>query len=141
MNDKIINPGELTPSVLIDLMKNRSLSVEQLKEIIPMTNEFISGLCNALVAEIQSGKDSHITALKTLEESIKTLGEIGKVENCSEEIKVLVIEKISEIARIIYEMQRVHGNNSFKFLYLILGCLFTIVISVLIPSGSKSQEK
>ena len=128
---------------LIELMKNGKLSIEQLKAIIPMTTNFIKELCGALKEEITNSRQSHIEAVQTLGKSIDALKEIGKVEDCSDDIKKAVIERISDISNMVREMQKAHEDNSDKRALIamsILGMLATLVIILSSNSNQKTNE-
>ena len=58
---------------LIELMKNGKLSIEQLKEIVPVTTNFIKELCRALKEEIVNSRQSYIEAVQTQGKAVDAL--------------------------------------------------------------------
>lgn len=116
---------------LIELMKNGSLSIEQLKELIPMTTGFLTNLCEALKDEISKSHQSHIESLKVLGSAIDALKDLGKIENCSDDIKKDILDKILEISKWVKDLQQVHEENSNKLklgMYAIAGAIVAIVL-------------
>ncbi len=116
---------------LIELMKNGSLSIEQLKGLIPMTTGFLTNLCEALKDEISKSHQSHIESLKVLGSAIDALKDLGKIENCSDDIKKDILDKILEISKWVKDLQQVHEDNSNKLklgMYAIAGAIVAIVL-------------
>ena len=118
---------------LIELMKNGSLSIEQLKELVPMTTGFLTKLCEALKEEISNSHQSHIESIKVLGSAIDALKDLGKIENCSDDIKKEIIDKIYEISKWVRGLQQVHEENSKQLkweMLAIAGAIFAIVLAV-----------
>ena len=126
---------------IIDLMKNGTLSIEQLKELVPMTTGFLKELCEALKEEISNSRQSHAQAVQALGKAIDALKEIGKLENCSDEVKLSVIEKIHEIGKTIAELQKTHEDNSNKRAWGILSIIGTIAALIFLLSSNNNQKQ
>ena len=124
---------------LIELMQKGSLSIEQLKELVPLTTEFVKSFCIVLKEELQNRKECHVEVVKILGDAIKTLGEIGKIEDCSDEVKMVVIEKIATISSLINSLQRNHEDNSKQNLMRITAVLGSIALIVICLSGNNKK--
>ena len=125
---------------LIELMQKGSLSIEQLKELVPLTTEFVKSFCIVLKEELQNRKECHVEVVKILGDAIKTLGEIGKIEDCSDEVKMVVIEKIATISSLINSLQRNHEDNSKQNLMRITAVLGSIALIVICLSGNNKKQ-
>ncbi|SDN63913.1 hypothetical protein SAMN04487900_101214 [Prevotella communis] len=125
---------------LIELMQKGSLSIEQLKELVPLTTEFVKSFCVVLKEELQNRKECHVEVVKILGDAIKTLGEIGKIEDCSDEVKMVVIEKIATISSLINSLQRNHEDNSKQNLMRITAVLGSIALIVICLSGNNKKQ-
>ena len=125
---------------LIELMQKGSLSIEQLKELVPLTTEFVKSFCVVLKEELQNRKECHVEVVKILGDAIKTLGEIGKIEDCSDEVKMVVIEKIATISSLINSLQRNHEDNSKQNLMRITAVLGSIALIVICLSGNNKND-
>lgn len=124
---------------LIELMQKGSLSIEQLKELVPLTTEFVKSFCVVLKEELQNRKECHIEVVKILGDAIKTLGEIGKIEDCSDEVKMAVIEKIATISSLINDLQKNYEDNSKQSIMRITAVLGSIALIVLCLSGNSKK--
>lgn len=126
---------------LIELMKNGSLSIEQLKELVPMTTGFLTKLCEALKEEISNSHQSHIESIKVLGSAIDALKDLGKIENCSDDIKNDIRNKICEIAKWVRDLQQVHEENSKQLKWGMLAIAGTIFAIVLAAARNDNQNK
>lgn len=126
---------------LIDLMKYGTLSIEQLKELVPMTTDFLKELCCALKEEIANSRQSHIEALQTLGKAIDVLRDIGKVENCSDDIKKAIIDRIGEISSTIRELQKIHEDNSSKRAWGVLSIIGAVAALIFLLSSNSNQKQ
>ena len=99
---------------LLNQMKHHQLSFEQIKEMFPLTTDFLKEFASAFKEESNNLSKSHSDALETLRHAIDALKEIGKVENCSDEVKKSILDKIYEISKMVYELQHEHEKNSNK---------------------------
>ena len=124
---------------LIELMQKGSLSIEQLKELVPLTTEFVKSFCIVLKEELQNRKECHVEVVKILGDAIKTLGEIGKIENCSDEVKMAVIEKIATISSLINDLQINYEDNSKQNIMRITAVLGSIALIVICLSGNNKK--
>ena len=124
---------------LIELMQKGSLSIEQLKELVPLTTEFIKSFCMVLKEELQNRKECHIEVVKILGDAIKTLGEIGKIEDSSDEVKMAVIEEVATIASLIKDLQRNYEDNSKQNIMRITAVLGSIALIVIWLSGNNKN--
>lgn len=126
---------------LIELMKNGSLSIEQLKELVPMTTGFLTSLCEALKEEISKSHQSHVESIKVLGDAIDALKDLGKIENCSDDIKKDIIDKIYDISKWVRDLQQVHEENSKQLKWGMLAITGAIVAIVLAVSCNNNQSK
>ena len=126
---------------LIELMKNGSLSIEQLKEIVPMTTSFLTNLCEALKAEISNSHQGHLESIKVLGSAIDALKDLGKVENCSDEVKKDILDKICEISKWVRDLLQVHEENSKQLKWGMLAIAGAIIAIVLKVSSNDNQNK
>lgn len=125
---------------LFELMQKSSLSIEQLKELVPLTTEFVKSFCMVLKEELQYRKECHIEVVKILGDAIKTLGEIGKIEDCSDEVKMAVIEKIATISSLINDLQKNYEDNSKQNIMRITALLGSIALIVICLSGNNKND-
>ena len=125
---------------LIELMRKGSLSIEQLKELVPLKTEFIKSFCVVLKEEFQNRKECHIEVVKILGEAIKSLGEIGKIEECSDEVKMAVIENIATISSLINDLQRNYEDSSKQNIMRITAVLGSIALIVIYLSGNNKKQ-
>lgn len=128
-------------SELIELMKNGSLSIEQLKELVPMTTGFLTNLCEALKEEISNSHKSHIESINVLNSTIDALKDLGKIENCSDDIKKDILDRICEIAKWVRDLQQVHEENSKQLKWGMLAIAGAIIAIVLSVSSNEYQIK
>lgn len=126
---------------LIELMKNGSLSIEQLKELVPMTTGFLTSFCEALKEEISKSHQSHVESIKVLGDAIDALKDLGKIENCSDDIKKDIIDKIYDISKWVRDLQQVHEENSKQLKWGMLAITGAIVAIVLAASCNNNQSK
>lgn len=124
---------------LIELMQKDSLSIEQLKELVPLTTEFIKSFCLVLKEELQNRKECHNEVVKILGDAIKTLGEIGKIEDSSDEVKMAVIENIATISSLINGLQRNYEDSSKQNIMRITAVLGSIALIIICLSGSNKK--
>ena len=126
---------------LIELMKNGTLSIEQLKELVPMTTGFLTNFCEALKEEISNSHQGHLESIKVLGSAIDALKDLGKVENCSDEVKKDILDKICEISKWVRDLQQVHEENSKQLKWGMLAIAGAIVAIVLAASSNDNQNK
>ena len=91
--------------------------------------------------EISNSRQSHAEAVQALGKAIDALKEIGKLENCSDEVKLSVIEKIHEIGKTIAELQKTHEDNSNKRAWGILSIIGTIAALIFLLSSNNNQKQ
>ena len=126
---------------LIELMKKGTLSIEQLKQLVPMTTGFLTNLCEALKEEISNSHQSQIETIKVLGDAIDALKDLGKIENCPDDIKKDILDKIYEISKWVKDLQQVHEENSKQLKWGMLAIAGTIVAIVLKASLNDNQNK
>lgn len=126
---------------LIELMKKGSLSIEQLKELVPMTTSFLTNLCEALKEEISQSNQSYVESIKVLGDAINALKDLGKIENCSDDIKKDILNKIYEISQWVRDLQQVHEENSKQLKWGVLAIAGAIIAIVFSASLSSNQIK
>lgn len=106
-----------------------------------MTTGFLTNLCEALKEEISNSHQSHIESIKVLNSSIDALRDLGKIENCSDDIKKDILNKIFEISKWVRDLQQVHEDNSKRLKWGMLAIAGTICTIVFLVSSNDNQIK
>lgn len=125
---------------LLDLMKDRKLSVEELKEICPMTNSFLSALNDSLKEEIHSNKEFNESCLDTLDRMYDSLAKLLETSSLTEDNKTEILKQMQFLSEKIFEMQGKEGERSFSIKKLLISIAGILVAIVIILSGTNNKN-
>ena len=91
----------------ITLVKEKSLSVEALSQIIPMTTDFIKTLSEVIKAETEAGKERYGESIKRIDSILSVLKQICDDNKITSEERIAVINALKDVADILSDLKTI----------------------------------
>lgn len=129
---------------LIELLKERNLSPEQLEKLLPLHKEFYVQLNENIKAQIEADKICNINAVNALKSTLDKL--VDQLSNtASPQERQQIVEVVKKLADNIKEIEINRDNNSssFKRFLGFLGAVLLFFLGMLAASknGSKTNDR
>ena len=126
---------------LLDLLKNRQLSPEQLDKLIPHTKDFFKELTNEIKRQTEIDKSNYDKFIESSMKIIENLyASMKEAPSESERLQILnVINNIHGRMTDIQEKEKV-GNTKTKSLLAILGSILLGILFILSAGYLKSKS-
>lgn len=125
----------------MSILKDKTISVEELEHLIPLNTEFVKGLLDVIQKEIEADEKGYSSYLQVMNNIIDSLRKICEGQNISSEERKEILAYMLEIGKIIKEVELSRNNNKTKIIvYLsILAALVLVILGIFI--GKKNHEK
>jgi hypothetical protein len=124
---------------LVEMMKKGALSLEQVKELVPITKEFLKNFSEVLKEEIKHSYESHKESIDALSKAIEILGDMGK-QDCSESVKLEIVKKIHEISIMISDLQNKYQNNVNNRTMYIVGIVGVVMSAIVLWTSNSNKN-
>lgn len=117
----------------IALIKEKSLSVEALSQIVPMTTDFIKTLAETIKQETEAGNERYNETIKRIDTILSALQDICKDNKITPEERIAVINALSEVAGNLRDTENHHNDNEHwtKRLLAILAAIVVVPVTIL----------
>ncbi|MCQ2114959.1 MAG: hypothetical protein MJZ07_02010 [Bacteroidales bacterium] len=119
---------------------SRSLSKEKLKEIIPLSENFISAFVDVLKEEIASDKQGNEDFRKTISNISDALLVLIKDGELSESEKIKALDIISDCGKHLYNYEVLRKKKDSNIIQTILVCV-TALVGIVITFASGGRVK
>lgn len=120
----------------IALVKEKTLSVDALSQLVPMTTDFIKTLAETIKQETEAGKERYGETIKRIDTILNVLSNICKDNKITSDERIAVINALSEVAEILHDTENHHNDNEHwtKRILAVLAVIVIIPIGILAAS-------
>lgn len=137
MESQLKGTAQEQANQFIALVKEKSLSVDALSQIVPMTTDFIKTLAETIKQETEAGKERYGETLKRIDTILSVLQDICKDNKITAEERIAVINALSEVAGILRDTENHHNDNEHWTKRLLAVLAVIVVVPVTILAASK----
>lgn len=118
----------------MSILKDKTISVEELEHLIPLNTEFVKGLLDVIQKEIEADEKGYSSYLQVMNNIIDSLRKICEGQNISSEERKEILAYMLEIGKIIKEVELSRNNNKTKIIVSlsILAALVLVISGILI---------
>ena len=95
----------------ISILKDKTISVEELQHLIPLNTEFVKGLLDVIQKEVETNKEEYASYLQVMNNIIDSMRKICEGQNISSEERKAILGYMLEMGKIINEVEKSRNNN------------------------------
>lgn len=118
---------------LLNILREREISVEELKEIMPTNKEFINSLMTALTKTIDADAESDKAYTDAIKQMANNITDIIRDGEVSEKERQFLFQMLKDLSDKLHEqkMDRDKQSQQNKRFYVGVGALVLVVLGVL----------
>lgn len=124
---------------LLELLKDRHLDLEMLKELLPANVDIIKEFITCLQSDLNANQAAYGKMMGIFESTIQNLNGIIKDGKISEEEKKICLDEIYRLHQLMVEAQNKHEENQKDFWKRIMGYVTFIIGLIIILAGGKGK--
>lgn len=98
----------------MSLLKDKTISVEELERLIPLNIEFVKGLLDVIQKETEADKEGYASYLQVMNNMIDHLRKICEGQSLSSEERKQILDYIYKLGEMIKEVELNRENNHTK---------------------------
>jgi ribosomal protein S15P/S13E len=114
---------------LVDAVKNHKVSVRKLKEIVPVTKEFVQGLVDCLKKEIDNEHTENKVVLETIIKNIENLQSHLRDQAIDKEERQSIRDLINQQLQMLSDIHNKNSERRNSVLLSILALIGTIFMA------------
>lgn len=142
-NKKNITPLNGTPkeqaTQLLELLKDRHLDLETLKELLPANVDIIKEFITCLKSDLNANQAAYGKMMSIFESTIQNLNGIIKDGKISKEEKKICLDEIYRLHQLMVDAHNKHEENQKDFWKRIMGYV-TFIIGIIIVLAGKGKN-
>lgn len=142
-NKKNIIPLNGTPkeqaTQLLEILKDRHLDLETLKELLPANVDIIKEFITCLKSDLNANQAAYGKMMNIFESTIQNLNGIIKDGKISKEEKKICLDEIYRLHQLMVDAHNKHEENQKDFWKRIMGYV-TFIIGIIIVLAGKGKN-
>ena len=124
---------------LLEILKDRHLDLEMLKELLPANVDIIKEFITCLKSDLNANQAAYGKMMSIFESTIQNLNGIIKDGKISEEEKKICLDEIYRLHQLMVDAQNKHEENQKDFWKRIMGYVTFIIGIIIILAGGKGK--
>lgn len=131
------SPAEMAKEFL-SLLKDRSIPLDSLKELIPANASFFSELSKLISLEINAGEMRYKDSISSINSILEVIKEPIRSQNISSDERQRYADALVKIAEMIRDMEMHHNDNEHWTKRMMI-CLGTFVLTTIVVASTISS--
>jgi len=124
---------------LLEILKDRHLDLEMLKELLPANVDIIKEFITCLKSDLNANQAAYGKMMSIFESTIQNLNNIIKDGKISEEEKKICLDEIYRLHQLMVDAHNKHEENQKDFWKRIMGYVTFIIGIIIILAGGKGK--
>ena len=125
---------------LFELLKDRTISIEALKEILPMDVKVIEEFTSCMKSELEANRKAYDKVIDSFNASLDVLRDTIKDGNIDADEREKVRNEIERLHQMLVDIHDKHEARVFDFLKWIASIVGLMVISIIYLVSGKSNN-
>lgn len=124
---------------LLEILKDRNLDLEMLKELLPANVDIIKEFITCLKSDLNANQAAYGKMMSIFESTIQNLNGIIKDGKISKEEKKICLDEIYRLHQLMVDAHNKHEENQKDFWKRIMGYV-TFIIGIIIVLAGKGKN-
>lgn len=125
---------------LMELLKDRTLSIEALKELMPMNMKVIEEFISCMKTELEANRTTYGKVIDSINASLDVLRGILKDGKIDEKERDKVLKEIDHLHEVMVEIHDKHEERVFDLAKWFAGMVAFIVLIITYLGGGKGKN-